>query len=278
MGLDMRIPRSLQLYREEGLIHHFWRCHNRSFLLKGDENKNLYFRSIIRAIKRLKTVDTGEVEIHAYCCMENHFHSLIRYRKGWESFSKFIHRCHTIFGIRFNQAKNRSGKIAEDRPKTSVLENEKTEMAVHFYIEANPIRAGIDNLNSLRFNKFCSYGYFAFGVQNEYTTMITVPSWYTELADKSLDRQAIYRTMFSQYLSQNTDGSGEVTDFEDNLDNRPARRLSQTKRIDSKMIKVNSAGLFALFIGSSDWIQKEKESLLGRMKRIVVLSVADPPG
>ncbi len=196
----MRIPRSIQLFEPQGLLHQFWRCHNKEFYLKRPEMKSLYLQSIKQALKTHNK--DNSLKIHAYTCMTNHFHSLMNYLDGSPNLSNFFRQAHSLFGARYNRLHDRSGKVAEGRPKTSLIENIEHQMRVHFYIEANPIRAGLCSEKQLRGYKHSSYRFYAWGISDEFTEILTIPEWYLALGKTARERQSRYRTLFQEYLGK----------------------------------------------------------------------------
>lgn len=199
----MRIPRSIQLHSSSGLIHQFWRCHNKEYYLTSPHMKTLYLRSLQDALKTHNKENT--LKIHAYTCMNNHFHNLMKYTDGSTKLSNYFRKAHSLFGARYNRIHNRSGKVAEGRPKTSVIENTEHEMRVHFYIEANPIRSGKCTEKKLRNYCHSSYRFYAFGVTDSFTKMLTVPDWYLKLGSTPKVRQRKYRVLFCQYIGKELD-------------------------------------------------------------------------
>lgn len=195
----MRIPRSLQLFNSQGFVHQFWRCHNKEFYLGAAKIKSLYLNCIKRALKSHNK--DGSLKIYAFTVMDNHFHNLMDYQSGSEKLSAFLRQAHSLFGATFNRWHKRSGKVAEGRPKTSLIENIEHLMRVHFYIEANPIRAARCTINQLRFYKHSSYRFYAYGIQDEFTEILSVPEWYKQLGKTRFQRQHRYRALFQEYLS-----------------------------------------------------------------------------
>ena len=93
-------------------------------------------------IRRELERSSDENVLYAVTLMSNHGHEV--YGIGdRELFSRQMRRHHGRYGQDFNRVYGRSGKVAEDRPKTCLLENEHFEMRVTFYIHANPLRAGM---------------------------------------------------------------------------------------------------------------------------------------
>ncbi len=197
----MRIKRSLQLWPESATVHLFWRCHNREDYLRDDSFKMLYMKCLEDALEYKNQKDN--CMIYAFCSMSNHFHQSVHYKNGSSKLSNFMRYAHGLFGARYNRANKRSGKVAEGRPKTPLIQNESShEMRVHFYIEANPIRARINTINNLHLNPFSSYSFYAYGKKTRFTHLLTIPEWYFELGKTPLERQTKYRKLFKQYLDK----------------------------------------------------------------------------
>ncbi len=195
---SMRVPRSIQLYEAQGCVHQYWRCHNREFYLQNDFMKALYLNCVIEALR--SHGKNGCVKIHAYTCMDNHFHNVTSFDQGSQKFSAFLRQAHSLFGARYNKIHKRSGKVAEGRPKTPLIENSEHQMRVQFYVEANSIRTGKYTERTLRFNKYSSYRFYAYGIHDAFTNMLTTPDWYIELGKNDRERQHRYRTLFLEYL------------------------------------------------------------------------------
>lgn len=194
----MRIPRSLQLENETGKVHFYWRIHNKEYLLRAKKIKELYLRCWMLAMKTYS--ELSGIKVHAYCVMDNHFHNVLSFSNGSNLLSRVVGYAHTLFGIRFNRFMKRSGKFADDRPKTSLIENDAHEMRAHMYVEANPIRSGKTVLGKLKFDEFCSFGFYAYGFKTEFSSMLSLPNWYLRLGKTNRDRQRKYRRAFVAYV------------------------------------------------------------------------------
>jgi len=115
-----------------------------------------------------------------------------------------MQRSHSSFGSQYNKKHNRKGKVAIERPKTPVVEDESHhQIDVHMYIEANPLRAGmVRNLKQLRSYRYSSYQYYAHGIENRFTKGLTEPKWYQSLGVNSKERQKAYQMLFRDYLER----------------------------------------------------------------------------
>lgn len=207
----MRLPRSIQLHQHSGFVHQFWRCHNREYYLKLPSMKILYLQAVKESLKTHNKKNS--LKIYAYTCMDNHFHNLLHYNQGSPELSAFLRQSHSLFGIRYNRRHRRSGKVAEGRPKTSLIENVEHLIRVHFYIEANPLRSGKCNLKQLRHYQYSSYRFYAYGVRDEFTELLTVPEWYWALGETERQRQHRYRSLFREYLGKALDRSEFFSPF-----------------------------------------------------------------
>jgi putative transposase len=196
----MRIKRSLLLWPETANVHLYWRCHNREFYLNDDKAKDLYMKCVNDSLEYKKQGEN--CHIHAYCVMNNHFHQSVTYTGGSNNLSRFMRYAHGLFGARYNRSKDRSGKVAEGRPKTPRVQNDYHAMRLHFYIEANPIRAKFRTLENLKHYTYSSYGFYAYGIRTQFTYRLTIPAWYTNLGKTARERQRKYRKLFVAYLKE----------------------------------------------------------------------------
>ncbi len=153
-----------------------------------------------------RSVNTN-VKLYSYCLMDNHAHMQMSYDEDSSYLSSFMRVSHARFGYTFNKISKRSGKVANERPKTPLIENSEHCMRVHFYIEANPVRANMVTLEKLKFYKYSSYRFFAHGIRDAWTSLLTLPDWYLALGKTKAVRQSKYRKLFLKYLSSELFGS-----------------------------------------------------------------------
>ncbi len=195
----MRSPRHLSLSQSGGVVHEFWRAHNREYLLRTPESRSLYLSCVTKALRH-KSVK-GEVSVSAYCVMSNHVHMVTHYTKLSESLSNFMRVGHTRFGQVFNKIHKRQGPVAYDRPKTPLVQEQVWNlMRVHFYVEANPLRAGM--VKDLKLYKHSSFRFYAWGIRDEFSRQLQEPEWYKALGVTAKARQSRYRSLFDKYLRE----------------------------------------------------------------------------
>lgn len=196
----MRIPRGDYLPQHGATNHVYWRAHDKSHLLDEHWVKNLFIQKTVKALEH-KSVN-GEVELQAFCVMSNHSHQLLNYKAKSKALSDYMRIGHGAFALIFNYVKKRHGAVVCERPKTPVVQDsEFHNMRVHFYIEANPIRAGmVKSVAELKGYAYCSYRFYAWGIKDKLTSLLKVPQWYTNLGKSDKQRQSKYRSLFDKYL------------------------------------------------------------------------------
>ena len=197
----MRISRRHLLSNVSGIVHKFWRCHNKAFLLNDSASKELYMRSTAIGLKHRNT--DCRVNLYAFCVMDNHSHQILHYSGGAEFLSRFMRVAHGEFGRIYNRIFKRSGKVANERPRTVLVEEtDNSQMRAHMYVEANPVRAGITRFENLQLYRFSSFRFYAFGILDEFTRLLTPPGWYLRLGKTAEERQRKYRSLFRYYLGK----------------------------------------------------------------------------
>jgi putative transposase len=197
-GKNMRVPRCLYVGPFTS-VHKIWRCHDREFLLKDPKDKLAYLQAIHDDY--LKRCSNSDFSLQAYNVMSNHVHEKTFIKASLAAFSRHMQRAHGIFGLRFNQRHKRLGKVAHDRPRTLCIENAEAEMRCTFYIDCNPVRAGlIKHPTDVRWKNFSSCGYYALGRKNRFDEMLELPDWYLALGKTARQRQRKYRSLLDRYL------------------------------------------------------------------------------
>lgn len=196
----MRQSRKQILSIPEGYVHCVWKCHNSEFYLEKRESRELLLGIFFKYLTLNGANYLNKVHLHAFCVMSNHVHFLMSYEGGSENLSDFLRRCNGVFGQTYNRLNRRSGKVANARPFVSLIESYEHALRVHMYIEANPIRSGMRDLENLHLDRFNSYRLFAFGDADVQTKKMVLPGWYMELGESPEMRQEKYRRIFAEYV------------------------------------------------------------------------------
>ena len=178
-------------------VHKVWRGHNREYNLGTAAQKETYleFFNLDFESKKYKQ---GSV-FHAATLMSNHSHEVSKVTNP-SLFSNHMRRHHSRYGSYFNKLSNRCGKVAQDRPHTTLLENSHHEMETVFYVHANPIRAKI--VKDARNYFWSTHRLYAFGKREAWMRNIELPEWYLNLGKNSTQGQHVYRKLFNRYLAE----------------------------------------------------------------------------
>ena len=194
----MRAPRNKILVKGCA-FHKVWRCHDRQWLLKSHSEKHAYLKSLYDDYKKKRCKD--DFVMYGYTMMSNHAHEADAITGEVKPFSDHMRRAHGLFGLMYNRRHKRLGKVAHGRPKTLRVENDEELKNLMFYIDCNPVRAGIiKNPTNILWKEFSSCRFYCFGEKNSYSDMLTHPNWYKKLGKTARQRQRKYRSMLDKYL------------------------------------------------------------------------------
>lgn len=153
-----------------------------------------------------------EVNVLAYCMMNNHVHMLVEV-KSINKLTLYMHKLNTSYAIYYNKNKSRVGYVYRDRFKTQVIKDERHLYNCILYIHNNPVKAGI--CKQAKDYKFSSYDKFLykdneqmliqiFVNKEEYINVHTIK----ELKDMDFieddgEREIDIRNAINQYLLEN---------------------------------------------------------------------------
>ena len=189
-----RVPRGLII--EEGFqTHKMWRSHNREWNISESDEKEAYLNELNDELKKKHQTN----ELNALTLMSNHTHELFHINDKIE-FSNMMRTHHSRYGMYFNQKHKRRGKVAYERPKTCLIEDDQYSMTATFYIHANPVKAGITK-NAANY-RWSTHKLYAFGKYEKFMKYVVFPRWYMDLGKSWPERQRKYRTLFDAYLRE----------------------------------------------------------------------------
>lgn len=187
-----RVPRGLII--EEGFqVHKMWRSHNTEWNIASDKDKEAYWARLNKLLPKQPNV------LNAFGTMSNHDHQIYDL-KDKKKFSDLMRDHHSYYGMYFNRQYKRRGKVAYDRPKTCLLQDDEHSMIATFYVHANPLRAGI-NKNAANY-RWSTHKLYAFGKRESFMKNVRFPQWYMKLGKTWSLRQKRYRQLFDAYLRE----------------------------------------------------------------------------
>ena len=115
-------------------------------------------------LKRLKKYATStNIDVCAYCLMENHVHLLIRDNYG--NMPILMHKIGISYAYYFNKKYERVGHLFQDRYKNELITNEAYLLNVYRYVINNPAQAGICTAAEYPWSSYWEY-YHGGGVSN----------------------------------------------------------------------------------------------------------------
>lgn len=168
-----------------------WRGHNKEWNIHNPADRLRYLELLREEMAKQSNLLLASV------LMANHVHEIFLIQDP-TAFSSLLRKHHARYGIYFNRKYRRCGKVAQDRPHTSLIENDAHAMITTFYVLANPLRAQL--CKDPRNYYFSSYNFYAFGLRPKEIPLLTYPDWYLALGSTPADRQRAFRRLFFAYL------------------------------------------------------------------------------
>jgi putative transposase len=176
------LSRKYILFNED-TFHLIWRCHNKNWLLKPNEAKQLYYDLL------LKYKNKYDVKVYSYCFMTNHIH-LTGKCKTVEGISSLMRTVNSVFGKKINKRLGRCGQVIMDRFKSPVIQTDEDLLNVMRYIDLNPCRAKM--VNHPKYYKWSSFAHYAYGKKDP---LITPAPAYLAISETSSTRMELYLEM-----------------------------------------------------------------------------------
>lgn len=182
------LPR-YQIVYDGCTFHVTWQCHNKDWLLKSDEMKQIYYDLL------LKYKDKYGVKIHSYNFMSNHPH-ISGTMALKEDFSSFFRVVNNLFARKYNRIHKKRGQVVMDRFKSPVIQTDLDLLRVMTYIDLNPVRVGM--VTHPRKYGWTSYHYYAHGEEDR---LIDPAPSYLGLGNTPEERQSAYKTIVEGVLA-----------------------------------------------------------------------------
>ena len=130
------MPRFPRKHIKTSFFHVITQGINKSYIFDKSEDIKYYIRLIYKLSKE------HEIEIIAYCIMNNHAHMLIKTKKS-DELSKYMQRLNCTYARYYNKKYDRVGYVFRDRYKSEGIYDEQHLYNCIKYIYDNPVKAGI---------------------------------------------------------------------------------------------------------------------------------------
>lgn len=139
---------------------------------------------------------THDCQVHAYVLMTNHVHLLIT-PFSEASLGKTLQMLGRYYVQYFNYCYRRTGTLWEGRYKATLIDSESYLLTCMRYIELNPVRAGMvaDPVDY-------PWSSYRFNAQRQADSLVTPHFEWHRLGNDDNERQAAYRALFNQTLSE----------------------------------------------------------------------------
>jgi putative transposase len=181
------LPR-YSILEENCTFHVTWQCHNKSWLMRSDTAKKLYYGLLV------KFKDRYRVKFYSYCFMSNHPH-LTGTCESPKGLSDLFRIVNSVFARVINKRCKRRGQVVMDRFKSPVIHSDFDHLQVMFYIDLNPKRAKM--VEHPKDYQWSSFHYYAYGKEDP---LITPAPSYLNLGNTKRLRQKNYLKMIEQIL------------------------------------------------------------------------------
>ena len=129
------MPRKARDQSPTDFYHIMMRGINKERIFERKQNKEF----LLHLLK--KDQENLEVEIGAFCIMDNHAHLIIK--GSINDISQFIKKINIKFAMRYNKNLERVGHVFQDRYRSENIYNDSHLMQAISYIHNNPVKAGI---------------------------------------------------------------------------------------------------------------------------------------
>lgn len=129
------MPRQARQHSETGIYHVMVRGNEKKYIFVNDEDRQRFLQILSRLRKN------GNIDLYAYCLMENHVHLLIK--EGTDPISQAMKRITVSYATYFNKKYDRVGHFFQDRFRSEAVDNDSYLLTAARYIHNNPVKAGL---------------------------------------------------------------------------------------------------------------------------------------
>lgn len=131
--------------RNSSFFHIMVQGINKEYIFETQKNKEEYLKLMYR--------NNQDVEIMAYCIMDNHSHILVQ-TEEIQNIQSWMKKTNTSYAIFYNKENNRVGYVFRERYKAQPIKSEKHLFLALEYIHNNPVKAGICKKDEYEFSSY----------------------------------------------------------------------------------------------------------------------------
>ena len=140
------MARKPRLHGKTGIYHVILRGNNRQNLFNDDSDRKFFLAKLKKYSAELN------IDVHAYCLMNNHVHLLIG--KANERMSLLIQKIANSYVFYFNRKYDRCGHLFQGRFKSEPINDDVYYKTVYRYILQNCEKAKLGKVDQYRWNSF----------------------------------------------------------------------------------------------------------------------------
>ena len=144
------MSRKKRMSSKSGFYHVVIRGVNKTIIFKNEKDRNRFYETMID-----KSFEE-EIEIYAYCYMNNHVHLLLSTEER-DNLSAFMKRLSISYANYFNKKYERVGHLFQNRFWSVPIEGESYFLSALRYIHNNPEKAGICSRDDYKWSSYLSY-------------------------------------------------------------------------------------------------------------------------
>ena len=142
------MARTARCISESDVYHLTGRGVGLQSIFEDDRDKEVF-------IERLKMLPENDIEVLAWCLMENHFHLLVR--APLSAVSSTMRKLLSSYAAYFNVRHGRTGHLFQDRFTSEVVESDTHLLGAVRYIHQNPVKAKISSTCDYRWSSYQEY-------------------------------------------------------------------------------------------------------------------------
>jgi putative transposase len=148
---------------------------------------------------RIKKVFFGEIELHAFCLMPNHFHLLIRQTNS-NSITEFMRALITSYVMYFNKKYKRVGTLFQGAYRAVLVTTDPYLLHLSRYIHANPLKffAGSDPAK-LGDYPYSSYTYYLGKKNANWVKTEFILSLFENSGNSHVERRGLCKKFVEDY-------------------------------------------------------------------------------
>ena len=143
------MPHTARKRSESTFYHVVTKGDGGQIIFESDADRRRYLEILEKA------VGDHDVELHAFCLMDNHVHLLVR--DNGKALSAFMKQLDETYAMYFRKLTGRVGHVFQRRYWSEPVETEEHYLAALRYIHANPEPAGICAAKDYKWSSYAAF-------------------------------------------------------------------------------------------------------------------------